>query len=241
MASDVVRGSWPEYPGFVSLMNMKKVFLLLVLVIALALPGARAALLGTYDFATESAVPTTAGMTFGAFSRANVTAAAVAGEFSSSAWTIASSLDTAEYVQFTLTPSSGTITFSSFSFFIDSHKANGGGNDGGPNDLAIRLFASSDLSTVLAAQTYTGVQDTRQTLTFDPADQTSAAGFTIRLYGWNAENASGALSFDNVAVDGSLSAVPEPANVALLVFGVAALGVWTGRRWFRRVNRTVRW
>ncbi len=176
-------------------------------------------------------------MTFGAFSCANITAAAVAGELRSSAWTIRSSLDPAEYVQFTLTPASGTLTFSSLSFLIDSHKANGNGNDGGPNNVEVRLFASGKLSAALASQTYNGVQDTRQTLTFDPADQTSAAGFTVRLYGWNAENAAGSLSFDGVAVSGSLSAVPEPVNVALLAFGLGMAGVWTGRRWFRRRMR----
>ncbi len=211
----------------------------MLLLPVLTLP-ASAALLGTYNFATESAVPVAAGMTFGAFARANVTAATVSGEFSSSAWTIATSIDTTEYVQFTLLPASGTITFSSLSFFIDSHKANGA-NDGGPNNVEVRLFASGNLGTVLASQTYNGVQDTKQTLTFDPADQTSAAGFTVRLYGWNAENAAGTLSFDNVAVDGSLSAVPEPVSVALLAFGVGAMGMWTGRRWFRRLNRATLW
>lgn len=218
-------------------MIMKCVLRSMLLLPVLTLP-ASAALLGTYNFAAESAVPAIAGMTFGAFSRANVTAATVSGEFSSSAWNITSSIDTAEYVQFTLTPSSGTLTFSSLSFLIDSHKANGQGNDGGPNNVEVRLFASGNLSTALASQTYPGVQDSRQTLTFDPADQTSAAGFTIRLYGWSAENAAGTLSFDNVAVDGSLSAVPEPVNVALLAFGVGAMGMWTGRRWFRRLHRS---
>ena len=130
------------------------------------------------------------------------------------------------------------ITFNSLSFLIDSSRAQGGGHDGGPNTVEVRLFASGNLGTVLASQSYTGLQNQRQTFTFDPADQTSSAGFTVRFYGWSAENAAGTLSFDNVAVDGSLSAVPEPANVALLVFGVGAMGVWTGRRWFRRLHRS---
>ena len=222
--------------------SMKKLSLMVAALSAAATVCSQAALLGTYDFSTESTVPTTAGMTFGAFSRANVTAATVGGEFRSSAWNITSSIDTAEYVQFTLTPSSGTITFSSLSFRIDSHKANGGGNDGGPNNVEVRLFASGNLGTALAAQTYTGLQSPQpQTLTFDPADQTSSSGFTIRLYGWNAESSAGTASFDNVAVSGSLSAVPEPVNVALLAFGVGAIGMWTGRRWFLRVNRATLW
>lgn len=217
---------------------MKLRLLLSVVVFSFLVSVAPAALLGTYNFTGgESSVPTAAGMTFGAFSRANVTGAAVSGEFSSSAWTITTSLDPAEYVQFTLTPASGTFTFSSLSFLIDSHKANGVGNDGGPNNVEIRLFASGNLSTVLASQTYSGVQDSRQTLAFDPADQTSSAGFTVRLYGWNAENAAGTLSFDDVAVDGSLSAVPEPVNLALLAFGLGIAGVGAGRRWFNQRAR----
>ena len=215
---------------------MKYLLLFFIALSALA-TSTSAVVLGTYDFTGgESSVPSTAGMTFGAFGRQNVSAATVSGEFSSSAWTITPSIDTAQYVQFTLTPASGTLTFSSLSFLIDSHKANGNGNDGGPNTVEIRLFSSGDLNTALASQSWAGVQDSRQTLTFDPADQTTATSFTIRLYGYEAENAAGALSFDNVAVNGSLSAVPEPVNVALLAFGLGLAGIWTGRRWFRRAR-----
>ena len=67
---------------------MKKLFLMAVALLGAATICGQAALLGTYNFGTESTVPTAAGMTFGAFSRANVTAATVSGEFSSSAWNI---------------------------------------------------------------------------------------------------------------------------------------------------------
>jgi hypothetical protein len=221
---------------------MKKLFLMTVALLGAATLCSQAALLGTYNFSSgDTTVPTAAGMTFGAFSRQNVTAASGGAVFLSTGWNTGSAIDSGEYVQFTITPTSGFLTFSSLSFTVDSHKSNGA-NDGGPDSVQVMVFASDNLGTALAtSQIWTGVQDSTQTLTFDPADQTRAAGFTVRFYGWSAENANGELYLDNVAVNGSLSAVPEPANVALLVFGVCVVGMWTGRRWFRKLNRAALW
>jgi hypothetical protein len=63
-------------------------------------------------------------------------------------------------------------------------------------------------------------------------------GITFRLYVWDGTETSNSRYgyFDDVVLNGSITPVPEPINVALGFFGVCAGGVALGRR-FRR-NRS---
>ena len=187
----------------------------------------------TYDFGTgETAAPTASGLSFGSFARQNVTAATQTGVFTSSAWTTGVSQDVGEYVQFTISlTGGGQFTLSSLSFYMESKKANGNGNDGGPNQLTASVFAgllspgSGNGNTPLTSQSWNNVQNTKQTLVWDLTDQTTTTALTVRFFGWGAESENGILMFDNVVVDGTLSPVPEPVTTAGIVFGLLFLGL----------------
>ena len=64
---------------------------------------------------------------------------------------------------------------------------------------------------------------------FDSQD----AAVTFRIYVWdNGEQGNSKLGyFDNVVLNGTVVAVPEPVNVALAVFGLCLAGVGVGRRY----------
>ena len=199
-----------------------------------------AALIGTYTFATPTSVPTAANTTFGVFSRVGPTAEAPSGMFGSSAFS-QSGLNTAQYVQFTVAPASGyQVTLSSLAFTYASEAANNGGQHGGPDNLQMRIFDSSDLGSALAtSSTLTGAR-ALTSFAYDPADLSSANGFTIRIYGWSTSgNSDGFLNLDNVEVNGGLTPVPEPTNVALALFGLLAVGCTAGRRW-QQARRSAR-
>ncbi len=210
--------------------------LLVVAVGSLIVPGAQAALLGTYTFAGadpagDASVPSAANMTFGGFSRVNVTASAVNDVFRRSAWTTGGARDTTEYVQFTLTPSLGhslnlaNITFDEF------------GNNQRPRNGFVEIFLGTGL-TSMGTQAFSPATSSAN-VNFDFSDFTTGNNevVTIRFYGWNASNGGGQLSFDNVAINGSvLTAVPEPINMALGVFGVCVAGCGVGRRVYARVR-----
>lgn len=103
-------------------------------------------------------------------------------------------------------------------------------HDGGPLHFDLRIF-SFDGTVELASlgDTALSANDSTRHITWD-FDLTSINGFTVRLYGWAAENASGALSVDNFALNGSIAPVPEPVNAALGWFAASGLVVTMGRR-----------
>jgi hypothetical protein len=198
------------------------------------------AAVSTYNFTGgETAVPTAVDLTFGTFQRQNVTADTQNGKFRSIAWNTGTSVDTAEYVQFSITVGAGKqLTLSSLSVAINSVRATGN-NNGGPNDLRISVFAgllpigTGNNNVALASQTWTALQGTSQTLNWDLPDQTTTSSFTVRFYGWNAENASGRLSFDNVAITTTVTPVPEPITVATAGFSLLFVTAECCRRRFQ--------
>lgn len=214
---------------------MKKMMPVLVALVGFV-DGAEAALIGVYNFtAGPTAVPTAAHATFGAFSRVGLTAGTPSGMFGSLAFS-ESGLNTAQYVQFTVAPASGyQATLASLAFSFASGPATGGGQHGGPDNLQMRIFDSGNLGTALAiSPTLTGAR-AKNSFSYDPTDLTSANGFTIRIYGWSSGNNSDEyLNLDNVEVNGGITPVPEPVNVALALFGVVAVGCTAVRRWRQR-------
>ncbi|HEY0552418.1 MAG TPA: hypothetical protein VGF13_22650 [Verrucomicrobiae bacterium] len=187
--------------------------------------------MASYTFASEPTVPTAANLTFGQFTRANVNQDLLAGAFRSDTWNVSGAIDTAEYVSFTIQPAANRqFTFTDLAVDLVSTKK-AGSHDGGPIHLDIRIF-TLDGSSQLAAlgDTALTANDSLKHVTWNFADLMSSAGFTVRVYGWGAENPSGALSLDNFDVNGSVTPVPEPVNVALGLFAVVALGVTAGRR-----------
>jgi hypothetical protein len=203
-----------------------------------------ALLLGTYTFpgsdvqsppSGDYVVPTYANMTFGQFTRTtDLTYKNVAEEYSSSSYGKSSTINLNQYVQFTLTPSTGyRLSVASISF--DSYI---GAN--GPASGQVSIFLGTNPAnnaTPLASQSYSPTT-TKGSTTFNPATTFTDQGFTIRFYGWNAGNNGNDTSFtlDNVAINGM---VPEPVNVALGIF--AGVFVLTGLVRTERVRRLFCW
>lgn len=215
---------------------MKRIVqLLAVAAVSIASFAAPAAVIGTYDFATESSVPSAANATFTSFARQNVNAATSAGTFTSSAWTTTTSQNTSEYVSFTIQPASGyELNLQSLSFSVfRSGNSQGTSSGSGPLNGLVEVF---DGAISKGTATFTP-GTTAATVSFNFTDFTSQGTVTFRFYGWNAKDTSGTLTFDDVALSGTVSElnpVPEPVNIALIAFALGGTGIYAGRRWLRR-------
>lgn len=219
---------------------MKMRLLVCFTVFGLAAGSASAALLGTYNFTGNApgnagAGSFVAGTSFGAWTRTGTTADTGGtgnNAFSTRGWGDFTVLQTGRYVEFIVAPTGGrTLTLNSFTF--DATRE----NFTSPRNVQIRVFQQS--SGTLLGSTASGsfpAFDTSESFTFTlPSAISSGGALAVRLYAWDSfSGTDGRLTIDNVAVNGSISAVPEPVNVALLAFGLGLAGVWTGRRWFNR-------
>ncbi len=187
--------------------------------------GSAASFTSTYLFNTPTDTPTLANASFSAFSRVNLAAATQAGAFASSGWTDGTSRDASQYVQFTLTPAAGySLTMTSMSFDLWSKNSAGGPTAG----MAEILLGGN----VMGSVTY-GITATPSTVPFSLGGFTGldGQGVTVRFYGWGSINKNqGELSFDNVTIVGALNPVPEPVNMALIMFGACFVGVATHRK-----------
>ena len=213
---------------------MIKRFGLIGCAILLSSFSARAAL-ASYTFATEASVPSVANLNFGQFTRANLSADSTptSGEFGASAWTTGNLIDTGEYISFTIQVAANhQFTFTDLDFDIVSSQKKGGVNHGGPTRLDVRIFSLDGTTQLVAWGTQNlAANDTSAHKTWNFSDLTTSSGFSVRIYGWKAEDSVGSLSIDNFDVNGSvISPVPEPVNVALGLFALIGLGVTVGRR-----------
>ena len=160
-----------------------------------------AAVLGTYRFmgsdpSGDLDAPTQTGLTYGTFTRTNVTQVNTNNIFNSNAWTTAGSIDTNEHVSFTVTPVTGyRLNAQSITF---THARSGGGS-GGPTAGEVRHSENGFAS---AGGAYTP----SNTTTWNFADFSTTNATTFRFHAWGASNASGTLSFDDVAITGDVQA-----------------------------------
>jgi hypothetical protein len=184
-------------------------------------------LTGSYTFpgadpGGDATVPTQANMTYGGFSRANVSSVILSDVFASSAWS-SGGRDTTEYVQFILTPSPGyylNLQHITFDSYISAAKA--------PTSGQVEIFLGTGL-TSMGSQTFTP-GNTGVNFDFTDFDTANNQAVTIRFYGWGANSSGqGEMNFDNVAVFGNVNPVPEPVNVALGIFGGVFLVVVVAR------------
>jgi len=204
------------------------VFILTVGLMSLVVSQSAQAAVGTYDFTGgDASFPTAPNATFSPFTRANVAGGTVTGWFASGQWNNTGTIDTTEYVQFTLTPNSGyylSLQNITFDNIIDT------GNKG-PKNGRVEIFLGTGLAS-MGSLTFTP-STTSANINFNFADFTTLnnEGVTIRFYGWNALNSGNdaQLNFDNVVINGSVNPVPEPVNVALGIFGGVFLVVIAGR------------
>jgi hypothetical protein len=133
--------------------------------------------------------------------------------FSASSWTGAA--PGGNYFEFTLTPADGyrfDVTSVSFGYRATST---------GPTAFAFRS-SSDGYASDLAAGSLTNDGSWYASGAVSITLSALASGTTFRVYGSGASAAGGTLRLDDVTLNGTVSAVPEPATVAALA-GLAAL------------------
>ncbi|MBI2514296.1 MAG: PEP-CTERM sorting domain-containing protein [Opitutae bacterium] len=217
-------------------MNARILFLALALTSAATAPRAQAQLV-TYTFGS-SASPTTAANSVAT----NLGASAFSGSlgspttgsgtpvysagsggsfFTASAWT--GSAPGSNYFEFTLTPTNGyRFDVTSISF---GYRATGTG----PTAIAIRS-TNDGYASNLASSTLTndGTWHASGAISITLSALSSAT--TIRVYGSGASASGGTLRLDDVTLNGTVSAVPEPAAIAAFGGMAALLAVIVHRR-----------
>jgi hypothetical protein len=204
------------------------------LLATLALIGASAhAQITTYDFtgATGSQVSTAAsgvaaGLSSSLLTRGSgVTASAGANSIAATGWSLGA-IDLNDYFELTLTPDAGQeLALTSIDF---SERRSGTGI----RDIAVRTSLDSFGANVATFNVPDDTLVRRQTVGFGVSFANLTAPVTVRIYGFNAEAATGSWRLGvsggtdnpgafpaNLVVNGAitpLAAVPEPGTVALI-------------------------
>ena len=128
------------------------------------------------------------------------------------------------YFQFTITPSSGySVSIASISF---GYRESGAST--GPTNFYIRSSVDSYGSN-LGTGTLTNSDNSWHSSGNTSVTLTFTSATTVRLYANSASSGTPTLRFDDISVNGSVSAIPEPSTYAIW-FGVAALGVAVAKR-----------
>lgn len=219
---------------------MKRTIYLAVAVMLFAAESANAVQLGIYEFTGSStgdnqfnavtAQPT--GGTFSTFTRTNVNWSSAANVFNSTAWNVTSTIDTGEYIQFSLTVAPGyAASITDLSFFQQ-------GSSTVNDEFEVRY--STDGFTGFTTRGSDAVTvSPGASETWDFADVALSAGQTISFRwfvygdtqadGAGTPSASGTFRVDNVALNGEITLVPEPSSLAMLVFGMIGMLRFRGR------------
>jgi len=208
----------------------------LAIVVALFLSplSSEAALIWTYDFpgpgpnngsAANQTNPQPSGATFSDFTRnGGLIGTGNANVFGSTNWSTSATMDPTVFTAFTITADAGSaLDLNQLTF--DSLKT-GATTAGFTAEVALYLNGSTS-PYAFFGWTPQNAPLTSYTFNFGPltpADNVTTA--TFKFYGWNATDSTNGLQFANVAVYGTIAAVPEiPAHspVFLLLICIIAL------------------
>jgi len=146
------------------------------------------------------------------------------GTFPGNSWTLASTLDPNDYFSVTLSPNSG-FSLDLTSIVFDERRS-------GTGIREWSLFSSADnFATGITSVSVPDNTDTRTQNTVNLGS--SFTGLTdtteFRWYGFSAESGVGTWRLDNVVLNGSITAVPEPSTYALAT-AVVLIGFGIVRR-----------
>ncbi len=192
--------------------------LLLTLVVFFLISSSAFAQLGVYEFTGAGTCPhqntavTTqpANASFSNFSNVNVNCRTATDAFEFTAWNTTTTINLAEYNEFTITPAAGyglNLTTLSFSHLTDKNNNSG---SSGSTLWALRSSIDNYAANITTGTANTSTQSPVVTL---PSGSFSGVGaVTFRLYLIGAKDNTTSWSIDNVALDGSL--VVLPANPA---------------------------
>jgi hypothetical protein len=208
----------------------------LILVAMMGMANIAAASLAVYQFPGGVADVTTAANngTFTPFAKAG--GGSVSGSssdnFIATSWL--GTFDPTKYVSFIVTPNSGyALSLSSVSF-----KSSASGSGPTTGRLSIFLdgsttaFASFDF--VPPNTAISGTASMSSFLWNNGSGLPSLANLQkaeFRFYGSGATNAAGSFRFDDVVLEGSFTAVPEPTNIALTIFICGLISAGGIKQW----------
>ncbi|MBA3849937.1 MAG: hypothetical protein C0502_08060 [Opitutus sp.] len=194
--------------------------------------------------ATTIASGLQSGSGFNALTRNGVVYASAASSFNSSNWTNSASLDmgSANSISFTLAPLSGyQLTLSSLQFAM-------WGSSTAPKNGVWAYRIDNGAYTTLGTTTLGSSASTLTSLNFgSDATLTSAQSITLAFFSYGAGTAGsiggasavgsggtiriGNITGNDLVVNGSLTAVPEPSTYAAIIGGITlAAAVWRRRR-----------
>lgn len=153
---------------------------------------------------------------------------------------LSAAITNADYISFTITPTSGyALSISSISF-------NSGVSTATTNFNVSLLSSATGLTAAHTLHTYsfssTNAPAQSITLTGSPALQNHTGAIEFRLYGWRDTGGTSTfrirnLSGSDLVINGTVSAIPEPSTYAALA-GLLALGgvLWQRRRQAKRAS-----
>ena len=160
-----------------------------------------------------------------------------------SGWTTGTEPDVGKYFETTLSPLNGrSLDLDSLSFSVRRSAS-------GPHEFAVRSSLDGFSGNLAGTLTPSNVELSYQSGSFhfvnDIASTANQAGptiqfgtdfdrlnqpVTLRIYGFGAESGSGTFGVDDVALNGSMSAVPEPEEYAAMAAGsLVVFAAWRRR------------
>lgn len=123
------------------------------------------------------------------------------------------------YISFTVTPVSGSVTYSLLSFYTDTNAADDS------YDIELRAWDGA-VETTLGAVAHTTGSSSNQPVAFksiDFTDFSSTDPIEFRLYGYNVNSATGGIRYDDIRLIGDTETAPEVDVAAKRFFRVKLL------------------
>ncbi len=130
------------------------------------------------------------------------------------------------YFQFTITPTSASVTITSINFGYRES-----GTSTGPTNFFIRSSADS-YSADLASGSLTNSDNNWHSIGATSVTLTFFSATTFRIYANGASSNTPTLRIDDLTVNGTVSAIPEPETTAVCLgaFALGAVALVRGRR-----------
>ena len=227
---------------------MKTLLPVLVFVAFVPFASAQIVTVAAWDFAgytgtgTAAATTTDSNYTVSSLTATNLTSQHQGNDsdiFGWGNWNETNSIDTGEYLEFSVTPDVGVVTTYSS---LDMYWVRESGSSGGPRRYQIYVSDDGFVSSAIAEskQATIGNSATDGLLSWDLSKvdvlENVSTTLTFRIYGWRSGGDYGGMGLnagDDLILQGEV--VPEPSTYAL-IFGCVALGIAIFRKRAKRAE-----